>query len=364
LPWSTPTLRSVRELVRGEITSALAGASFVGNSVLRVLADAQAGLAHLVLRYIDWLARQLLPDTAEKEWLDRHGTIWLKNADGSLGRKVATFAEGVVNFAGTQNTIVPSGTVLQATTDLAFETIEQIVIGVGPTECDVRALDPGVASNLAPGEALSTTVSGVDSVTVVSMLGGTDMELDEDLRARVLLRIQQPPMGGDAGDYTQWALSVAGVTRAWVSPNEMGVGTATVRFMEDIVRASTGGFPTVDDIAAVALYLNLVRPVTVKEIWVEAPIPEPINFTITNLDPDDTDVRARILASVNDMIYQKAAPARALNGVGVPAQTIYAAWVSQAIMEAEGVISFDLVMADHVMPNAGCLAILGVVTFA
>ena len=68
------------------------------NSVLRVLADNQGALCHLKLQYLDWLARQLLPDTAETEWLDRHGDIWLVNADGTTGRKLATLAAGTVSF--------------------------------------------------------------------------------------------------------------------------------------------------------------------------------------------------------------------------------------------------------------------------
>ena len=100
MPWTTPTLRSVRETVRGEITTSLGRASFVGNSVLRVIADASAAVCHLTLRYIDWLSLQLLPDTAEHEWLDRHGNIWLVNADGSTGRKVGTFAAGDVTVTG------------------------------------------------------------------------------------------------------------------------------------------------------------------------------------------------------------------------------------------------------------------------
>src|SRR4249919_2765162 len=101
MPWTTPTLRTVRQTVRGEITTALGRASFIGNSVLRVMADAMAALAHLTLRYLDWLALQLLPDTAEHEWLDRHGDIWLVNADGTIGRKVATPAAGSVTMTGT-----------------------------------------------------------------------------------------------------------------------------------------------------------------------------------------------------------------------------------------------------------------------
>lgn len=101
MPWQTPTLSEVRSQVRDLIRGALPGADAnVPNSVLRVLSDNQGALCHLTLQYIDWLALQLIPDTAETEWLDRHAYIWLVNADGSTGRKLATFAVGTATFVG------------------------------------------------------------------------------------------------------------------------------------------------------------------------------------------------------------------------------------------------------------------------
>src|SRR4249919_964758 len=101
MPWATPTLREVRSVVRDYVRGTLPGAdASIANSVLRVLSDSQGALCHLNLQYLDWLARQLLPDTAEAEWLDRHGNIWLVNADGTTGRKLATLASGSVTFTG------------------------------------------------------------------------------------------------------------------------------------------------------------------------------------------------------------------------------------------------------------------------
>src|ERR1700747_2778641 len=114
MPWTTPLLRDVRSLVRDAVAASLPGADAnVPNSVLRVMSDAMGALCHLTLQYIDWLALQLLPDTAETEWLDRHGQIWLVNADGTLGRKLATLASGSATFTGTLGAVVPQNTQLQ-----------------------------------------------------------------------------------------------------------------------------------------------------------------------------------------------------------------------------------------------------------
>ena len=100
MPWQTPNLKTVRGLVRDAIRGNLPGAdASIPNSVLRVMSDAMGALCHLTLQFIDWLALQLLPDTAEHEWLDRHGSIWLTNSDGTTGRKMATLSIGTVQLS-------------------------------------------------------------------------------------------------------------------------------------------------------------------------------------------------------------------------------------------------------------------------
>lgn len=364
MPWLTPPLREVREIVRDHISTSLPGSdASVPNSVLRVLSDAQGALCHLNLQYLDWLALQLLPDTAEHEWLDRHGQIWLVNADGSVGRKQATFATGTVQFTGLAGAIVPLGTQLEgdppgAGATVGYETTEDIVLGESPTPAPVRALDAGAIGNIPAGETLSITSSqpaNVDSgAIVVQLIGGTDIENDDDLRARILLRIRQPPQGGAAHDYVQWTLAVPGVTRAWCAPLEMGMGTVTVRFMMDELRADNDGFPLQEDCETVAAYLDTVRPVAVKDIFVVAPIPQPVDVWIENLVRDDDATRAAIEQSLEVMLLALAAPG----------QTIYASWKSAAIMDTANVASFRLANNDDdVMPSPGHMAVLGDIHF-
>ncbi len=366
MPWTTPTLKQVRTMVRDDVTASLSGVVIIGNSVLRVICDAMAGLGHLTLRYIDWLSNQFLPDSCEDEWLDRHGDIWLVNADSSVGRKGPTFAEGSVTMTGLNGSIIPTGTTMQfSALGIVYEVTEQATLGTGATAVEIRADDPGAAGNLDAGEVLSLVdpISGVDSdCTVVELTGGADEESDNELRARVLARIRQPPCGGNAKDYVAWATSVTGVTRAWAS-NEMGPGCVTVRFMMDDIRSAQNGLPTEDDVELVETYINSVRPVSVKDCWVLAPVPEPIDLMITDLDEDTESVRAGIEDAIKDMLRRKAAPAYMLGGVRQSAQTIYAAWVSEAVSSVAGVNSFTLTMADHEMPNNGNIGVLGTILY-
>jgi uncharacterized phage protein gp47/JayE len=360
MPWSTPILRDVRSAVRDAIAGRLPGADAnVPNSVLRVLSDAMGALCHLVLQYIDWLALQLLPDTAETEWLDRQGHIWLVNSDGSTGRKLATVATGTVDFVTSLGSVsVPTGTQLSYATGVNYQTTADILTDPTglPTPAPIIALDPGIIGNLEQGIqlALLTPLTGtVDAVTVDTLDGGTDDETDDELRARILRRIRQPPMGGAAYDYEAWALAVPGVTRAWCAPQEMGVGTCTLRFMMDDLRADNGGFPLPDDIDTVAAYLDTVRPVTVKDLFVEAPIPYPINVRISWLDLDNAATHAAIEANLEAEFFEQTQPG----------QTWYRAWLDAGIMGAAGVNAYDLIAQDTPMPSPGYMPVLGDLTY-
>lgn len=361
MPWFKPTMRSLREQVRDFISARLDGAdASIPKTPLRVMADNQAAMAALNLDFLAWVARQMLPDTAETEWLDRHGAIW------GQPRQAATFAGGSATFTGTAGTIVPQGTQVSGV-GVLFETTEDITLGGGATEAGLIALNAGTAGNLAAGQALSLSaaISGVDSrALVVSLTGGVDAEGDDSLRERVIARIQKPPMGGDADDYVAWAREVPGVSRAWCSPNEMGPGTVTVRFMMDELRADNDGFPEAGDLATVKAYIDERRPVAVRDFFVPAPVAQPVSFTITDLVPDTSATRAAIEASVAAMIRDRAAPAYARNGIGQDAQTIFAVWINEAVLNAPGVEHFTGTDTDHVMADAGKIAVPGTITFA
>jgi uncharacterized phage protein gp47/JayE len=363
MPWETPTLRDVRTMVRDLVRGSLPGAdAAIPNSVLRVLSDNQGALCHLTLQYIDWLALQLLPDTAETEWLDRHGDIWLVNADNTTGRKMATLAEGIINIVGlVGGIIVPSNSRLSISKEggvVEYETMEEIVTAPDtvPVQCPIRAIDPGALGNLEQGDTLAfvPAIDNITTATAASVGGGTDTENDDDLRVRVLERIRQPPQGGAAHDYIRWAKAVPGCTRAWCAPLEMGIGTVTVRVLFDELRADDDGWPTDQDLKSVEAYIDTVRPVAVKDFWVVAPVKQFIEVHIVNLVPDTTEVRAAIEVSLQEMLYTLAAPG----------QTIFAVWKAHAIMETANVVSFDLTnWLDDIMQSPGHMAVLGDIVY-
>jgi uncharacterized phage protein gp47/JayE len=359
MPWATPTLKQVRILTRDYVLTQLGAKAMIPNSVLRIMSDAQAGLTHLTLLYLDWLAKQLMPDTAEKEWLDRHGNIWLVNADGSKGRKSATYASGTVQFvnqSGTPGAIIPIGTLMTGGNGVQYQTVTEGEIGSGGVgTAEVAALTSGRVSNLSDGDTLTINpaIPGVDIASAFGDIsGGFDTETDDQLRERILFRIQNPPMGGDLADYVAWAMAVPGVTRAWAAC-EIGPGTMTVRFLMDDTYPDNHGLPTPADVQMVSDYVNSKRPVTVVDCFVMAPILFFYDIAIRNLVNDDPSVRARIETSIADMELARSKPG----------QTMYRSWVDEAISQAVGEENHELDFETTAMPAPAYMPVLGTVLY-
>ena len=356
MPWATPPLKQVRRMTRDYVLSQLGAKAMIPNSVLRIMSDAMSGLTYLTLLYLDWLAKQLMPDTAEQEWLDRHGVIWLTNADGSKGRKVATYASGTVLFAGGPLLDIPVGTLLTGGSSLQYQTTTEGTTGSdGTGTATAVALTAGSVGNLPDGTAMniSIAISGIDTATLQGdMSGGFDTETDDQLRERVLFRIQNPPMGGDIADYVLWALACPGVTRAWAA-QEIGPGTITVRFLMDDTYPDNYGLPQPADVTFVQNYIDSKRPVTVKDCFVMAPIMFFYDITISNLVNDTPTTRGNIEQSIADMELKRSKPG----------ETVYRSWVDEAISQAVGEVSHELTFETTEMPAPAFMPTLGTVLY-
>ncbi|MEO0716538.1 MAG: baseplate J/gp47 family protein [Planctomycetota bacterium] len=89
-----PTLSSLADQAEAEIRTRLGVGPLLRRSVLAVLARVMAGLAHSANGFIEFAVRQILPDTAVGEFLERHGSL------RGVVRKPATFAAGSVLVTG------------------------------------------------------------------------------------------------------------------------------------------------------------------------------------------------------------------------------------------------------------------------
>lgn len=349
MSFSRPTLRTLIDRTIADINARLPDADArLAFSNLNVLAYVSAGSAHGLYGFIDWLSRQIIIDTAEVEFLDRWAGIW------GVTRKAAAPATGNVTFTGTTGSSIAIGTLAQRADGVQYQTTALGTIASGSATVAMVAVDGGAASNAVAGVALSlvTPVSGVDGNAVVAsgdLTGGADAETDSLLRDRLLARIQQPPHGGADYDYEAWALEVAGVTRAWVYPNEMGIGTVVVRFVRD---ADASIIPDAGEVATVQAYIDPLRPVTAA-VTVAAPVAVALNFTI-QLTPNTAAVQTAVQAELADLIRRESEPGG----------TILLSHIREAISLAAGETnSIVTVPAADVTHTTGQMAVLGVITW-
>lgn len=348
--FARPSLAELIERAIQDIEARLPGTDArMRRSNLNVLARTHAGGAHGLYGYLDWISRQVLPDTADAEIMERWASIW------GVTRKAASFAAGPVTLTGSSGSIIPAGTLLQAADGQEVETDVEVTLAAGTATVQVTALTAGQAGNLTAATVLSlaSPIAGVNAQAVVAsggFSGGADAETDTALRTRLLARIQAPPHGGAEADYIAWALEVAGVTRAWVYPAELGLGTVTVRFVRD---DDASIIPDAAEVSAVQSHLDALRPVTAA-LTVVAPVAVPLNLTI-QLTPNTSTVQAAVQAELADLLRREAEPGG----------TILISHIREAISLAAGETNHVLTapVAD-VVHTTGQIATLGTITWA
>lgn len=331
MPFQRPTLTDLRNQVMSDINASLTGAnSFLRKAVLNVLAIAQAGLAHLHYGYLDWISKQAVPWTATDEYLAAWGA--LKN----VYLKDAVPAVLTVQFTGAPGapaTPISAGVNMVRADGETYTVQESVTVPSGGTAV-VTVLDTvaGALGNCDVGTSLTlaTTIDGVQSTGAVTgtVTTGVDAEDQGAFGGRVIGAFQITPQGGDKNDYRAWALDVPGVTRAWCSPNGMGVGTVVLRFMMDVAQASHEGFPqgsdgvsqndegpdglpratvATGDQLTVADALVTEQPVTAL-VYCVAPLNNALHFTISGLSGSSTATRAAIASAISDELFRSGDP--------------------------------------------------------
>lgn len=317
MPFARPSLSQLRTQVETEIAAKLPGSDpALRFSPLRIIGEAQAGLAHGHYGFLDYISRQAVPWTATEEKLEGWGAL-----KGVL-RKAATQAVGQVSFNGTNGTVLPAGSLVRSSDGLEFRTTTDGTVANNVVTSPVRAEAAGAASNLAVGTQLmlATSVAGIEVSGWAGLFsGGADVESDDDYRSRVMFEYQKPPRGGAGTDYVTWALAVPGVTRAWCVANGFGAGTVVVYVMLDAVRSAGGGFPTgtngkssleprsataaTGDQLIVADALYPLQPVTAL-VYVCAPTQMSVPFTIAGIPSASAATRNRIAQAIDDVFLR------------------------------------------------------------
>lgn len=196
----------------------------------------------------------IMPDTAIGADLDLVAGVY------AVTRRAAAYAEGVVTFTGTVGTQIMENVPVSTAAGLLFLVTAAGEIPAGGTvDLPVLSLLDGARGNVdaLAIDRLPTPIVGISAVSnALAISGGADLESDDGLRARLLLRLRMPSASGTQADYIRWALEVSGVGAAQCVPLWDGPGTVKV-----IITGADGAAADAETIERCEDYIETVRPV-------------------------------------------------------------------------------------------------------
>lgn len=329
MPYTTPDFQSIRDAILRDIANQPRPdgkpANVAGDGDYAIRANATGAAIEGLYQHQQWIVRQILPDSADEEFLERHASL------RKLTRKNATLASGTIAFAGTVGSPIPIGTGAKTAGGISYVTTASgDIAGDGTLTLAASAVVAGAAGNQAAATDLTLTAAPpgvVSTATIVSMTGGTDRETPLELLSRLLFVLRNPPCGGALHDYYTWALNVPGVTRAYPYALRRGGGTT------DVVILTAGGLPDAPLVAAAQAYLDTQRPTT-ADVLVLGPTGIAVDVTA-----DLVLAAGYELAAVGAIIDAKLA---AYFDTLKPGDTAFANKIRSLISNTAGVVDFTL----------------------
>lgn len=331
MPFKRKTLSELRDENRNFLQAELKNVgALLRFANLKVVADMDAGMAHLHYGYLDYIALQSNPFTATGENLA--GWMALKR----VYRKPASAAKSKdVKAVGSANRVIPAGTILNRGDGYQYTVATEIKIqDSGEGHGGITAVLPDVTDDVTGGGAngnadagtvltLDVNIAGVEAqlTLIEAATGGADIEDEEAFRSRGLLSWQEPPQGGSDTDYKKWALEVSGVTRAWVKRRLNGAGTVGVYIMcdgnlNDGFPVGTDGISQLEDWGAVKAsgdqlsVADHIYPLQTDTaiIFVCSPIRKIIDFEIAGIKDADSTIVSNIKEALATLFFDESNP--------------------------------------------------------
>ncbi|HED1838401.1 TPA: baseplate J/gp47 family protein [Citrobacter freundii] len=379
MPFKRKTLSELRDENRNFLQAELKNVgALLRFANLKVVADMDAGMAHLHYGYLDYMALQSNPFTATGEYLA--GWMALKR----VYRKPASAAKSNnVKAVGTANRIIPAGTILNRGDGYQYTVATEIKIqDSGEGHGGITAVLPDVTDDVTGGGAngnadagtvltLDINIAGVEAqlTLIEAATGGADIEDEEAFRSRGLLSWQEPPQGGSDTDYKKWALEVSGVTRAWVKRRLNGAGTVGVYIMcdgnlNDGFPVGTDGISQIEEWGAVKAsgdqlsVADHIYPLQTDTaiIFVCSPIRKTINFEIAGIKDADSTVVSSIKEALTSLFFDESNP----DGSG----KIDLSDINKSISNVDGTKGYILnIPSSNITFKIGEIPILGEVKF-
>jgi len=310
MPLERPSLLAIRERLLANLDAEIPGVQArLPRSILEILASTAALGIHGTYGFGVSIARDLFPDSAQGDALDRLASLY------GLERRPDDFAEVVITFSGVPQTSLPEGTRLVRDSD-ALElrtTLGSSTGSGGPLQplTVAQPLSPG-RIEVVPGESYTFVDPplGIDATATHGLTNslGADGESDTELRERLLARLAAPAQGGNPTDFRLWALEVPGVTRAFVRRPDPTAGapadrTVAVRLANDDEDPPVAAAGTVTEVQSL---LDARAPV--------GALVDVQSVTVRDLDPeiavvpDTQEVREAVEAELRALLLREGSP--------------------------------------------------------
>lgn len=162
-------------------------------------------------------------ETAKGEFLD------LRCKEHGVYRKQGEKAKGIVILKSDEDIEIEEGTILiNEKTSLRYIIKED---SKSNSQCEIEAENIGSNYNLIKNNrlVLFKDNSKIKEIEIIEdIIGGENIESDEDLRKRLYFIVSHPEGVGTVTDYERWALEVDGVKIAKALPCFYGNGTVKV----------------------------------------------------------------------------------------------------------------------------------------
>lgn len=193
----------------------------------------------------------------------------------------ASKAIGAVTIDGTGSWTVPEGYVCSATTSTAkfLTTAPNLSVSSG-SDILVEAVTAGDAGNLDEGAALTWdlgTVGAMRKQAVVAaggLTGGAPADDQERMRARLIRKLSDPSVGGNAAQVREWAeQSSAAVLSAFVHAAARGPGSY------DVVVVGSAGDGVLSGAACAAI-----------QTYIEGQMPGHASINVTSIANEGVDI--------------------------------------------------------------------------
>lgn len=313
-----------------------------------VYARVVAAAVNSLYGHLDYLARNMLPDLADEDWLYRHSLM------KKVTRKEPRAAEGFVRWENVSNDLtVPKGAVIQRGDRTEFLSTAAATSANGVLTVPVVASSTGLATNTDDGDSmtLSTPITGLPSTGYAqSIFNGDDLENLEEWRRRIMDRWYYTPQGGADADYVIWALEVNGISRAWTYRTYKGPGTVGVMVATNDPDHPA---PTAELVAATKGHIWPLAPVAGSGLYVFGATEKAIDLTI-QLNPDTLANRQAVTAEIKAMLFRD----------GEPGGKIRISRIDEAISLADGEAFHELIApTDDIQLGETELPKLGAITW-